>query len=87
MQRMEIKWSDIEAVIVDSEQLQLKPSKKTIEFIARDFEKVSPDVIFKLKQPVKAHLIMGMEKEFEQVSIKVDEPQRFIAKLKELLSF
>lgn len=87
MKRMEIKWSDIEAIIVDTEQLQLKPSKKTIEFIARDFEKVYPDVILRLKQPVKAYLIMGLEKEFEQVSIKVDEPERFIAKLKERLSF
>lgn len=85
MKRMEIKWTEIEAVIEDTEQLQQKPSKKTIEFIARDFEKVYPDVILKLKQPVKAHLIMGIEKEFEQVSIKVDEPQQFIAKLKEEL--
>ncbi len=87
MKRMEIKWTDIEAVIEDSEQLQHKPSKNAIEFIARDFEKVYPDVILKLKQPVKAHLIMGIEKEFEEVPLKVDETGPFIAALKKYLSF
>ncbi|MGG3467064.1 beta-carotene 15,15'-monooxygenase [Neobacillus pocheonensis] len=83
LKRMEIKWSDIEDVIDAPEYLQQKRSKQTIEFIARDFEEVHPDVILKLKQPVEATLIMGIKKEYSQVAIRVDEPNRFKEVLKE----
>ncbi|OZU89589.1 beta-carotene 15,15'-monooxygenase [Virgibacillus indicus] len=77
MKRMEIRWSDIEEVIDEPKMLQKKLSKDTIEFIARDFEEVHPDVILKLKYPVEATLFMGIKKQYNQVSIRVDDAERF----------
>ncbi|MCH6264634.1 beta-carotene 15,15'-monooxygenase [Neobacillus citreus] len=81
MKRMEIKWGDVEEVI--EAPLVGKRPKYTIEFIARDFEEVKPDVILKLKYPAEATLIMGIKKKYSQVAIRVDEPTRFINVLKE----
>ncbi|MCM3570834.1 beta-carotene 15,15'-monooxygenase [Neobacillus mesonae] len=83
MKRIEIKWSDIAEIIEEPEQLKQKLPKNTIDFIARDFEEVHPDVILKLKRPIEAVLILGMKKEFEQVAIRVDELAQFKAVLKE----
>ncbi|MUV36454.1 hypothetical protein JNUCC1_00256 [Lentibacillus sp. JNUCC-1] len=77
MKRMEIKWTDIEDIFDAPKDLKRKVSKDTIEFIARDFEQATPDVILKLKHPVKATFIMGLEKEYERVAIRVDDPRRF----------
>ncbi|AZU61913.1 beta-carotene 15,15'-monooxygenase [Neobacillus mesonae] len=85
MKRMEIKWTEIENLIENPEQLKQKLSKNTIDFIARDFDEVHPDVILKLKQPSPVTLIMGMKKEFDQVAIRVDEPLEFKALLREKL--
>ncbi|WP_231510884.1 beta-carotene 15,15'-monooxygenase [Bacillus sp. UNC438CL73TsuS30] len=85
MKKIEIKWSDIEEVFDDPEQLNKKRNKDTIEFIARDFEPVQPDVILKLKQPVEATLIMGIKKEYSKVAIRVDDPKRFKEVLKDNL--
>jgi len=85
MKRMEIRWEDIAEVIEEREKLEQKLSKDTIEFIARDFEKIYPTVILKLKQPVKATLLMGLKKEYEQVAIRVDNAERFKEVLKEKL--
>lgn len=85
MKRMEIRWEDIEEVIEDRSILERKPSKGTIDFVARDFEKVYPDVIIKLKHPVEATLLMGMKKKFKQVAIRVDEPEKFKDVLKSKL--
>ncbi len=86
MKRMEIQWDDIAEVIEEREKLEQKLSKNTIDFVARDFEKIYPTVLLKLKQPVKATLLMGIKKEYEQVAIKVDEAERFKAILKEKVS-
>ncbi|MED3561285.1 beta-carotene 15,15'-monooxygenase [Bacillus xiapuensis] len=82
IKRMEIKWFDIEEVIDEPEHLNEKRSKDTIEFMARDFEPVQPDVILKLKRPVEATLIMGMKKEYSKVAIRVDDPNKFKEVLK-----
>lgn len=74
MKRMEIKWSDIQEVIVDSEQLEQKIGDDTIDFVARDFEEVYPDVILKLKEPKEATLIMGIKKSYSKVAIRTDQP-------------
>lgn len=83
MKRMEIKYEDIEEIVEDSTVLEKKLSENTIDFVARDFEPVSPHVILKLKHPVKATLIMGMKKQYNQVAIRVDESDRFMRVLKE----
>lgn len=83
MKRMEIRWEDIAEVIEEREKLEQKLSKNAIEFAARDFEKIYPTVILKLKQPVKATLLMGIKKEYEQVAIRVDDAERFKEVLKE----
>lgn len=83
MKRMEIRWKDIESVIEDKEILEQKLSKQTIDFMARDFEKVIPTVILKLKNPLEATLLMGIKKKYEQVAIRVDDPERFKEMLKQ----
>jgi hypothetical protein len=83
--RMFIRWSDIEEIIDESEILKQKLSKDTIDFIARDFESVQPDVIFKFKEPVEASLIMGLKKKFNKVAIKVDDPLKFKEIIKEYM--
>lgn len=75
--RMEIEWPDVEEMIDDPVILQQKRSKQTIEFIARDFEEVYPHVILKLKQPVAATFLIGKKKEYTQVAIRVDDPNKF----------
>ena len=83
--RMEIQLNDIEELIVDTEVLEQKTSKTTIEFIARDFEKVYPDIILKLKFPVEATLFMGIKRKYKQVAIRLDNPQDFKKILKQQL--
>lgn len=83
MKRMEISWSDIEEIIDEPQVLKQKLANDTLDFMARDFEQVHPDVILKLKRPVQATLIMGMKKEYNRVAIRVDEPTRFKEVLKE----
>ena len=77
MKRMKVKWSDIDVIIDEPNLLTQKLSKNTIEFIARDFEAVHPNVILQLKHPINATLFMGINKEYEQVAIRVDEPNKF----------
>ena len=77
MKRMEIRWEDIEEIIEDRFLLEKRLPKSTIDFVARDFEKAYPDVIIKLKQPGEATLLMGMKKKYEQVAIRVDNPEKF----------
>lgn len=83
MKRMEIRWEDIEEVIEDRDVLEQKLSKNTIDFIARDIEKVYPSVLLKLKYPVEAMLFMGIKKEYEQVAIRVDDSEKFNGILKQ----
>ncbi|MRG85909.1 beta-carotene 15,15'-monooxygenase [Salinibacillus xinjiangensis] len=86
MKRMEIKWSDIQEVIDNPGQLEQKSPKNTIEFMAVDLEKVQPDVILRLKRPKKATLMMGISKEFDRVSVRVDDPNRFKRTIKDHLN-
>jgi hypothetical protein len=75
--RMEIKWSDVKEMIAPPKSGKFKPVKDMIEFIARDFEEVHPDFIIKLKHPREATFIMGIKKEYKQVALRLDEPERF----------
>ncbi len=77
MKRIKINMDNIEEIMDDPEVLQNKLPKNTIDFIARDFEEVNPHVILKLKRPTKAQLLFGLEKEFEYIAIRLDEPNRF----------
>ncbi len=43
--------------------------------MARDFEETFPDVILKLKHPVEATLTLGIMKPYDQVAIRLDEPE------------
>lgn len=78
MKRAEIEFEQIEEIIVDQEILQSKLPKGTLEFVARDFEQVYPDVLIKLKSPMKAPLVMGIEKEYSQIAIRTDSPGEFL---------
>lgn len=61
--------------------LKEKLSNDTIDFMARDLEKVYPDYILKMKQPVKVTLFMGIQKEYSNIAIRTDNPLQ----LKEIL--
>jgi hypothetical protein len=74
MKRAKIDYRNIEAIIEDPELLQKKLSKNTIDFVIRDFEKVYPDLILKMKSPQNVTLFMGIEKQYEFVAIKCDSP-------------
>ncbi|RKQ13771.1 beta-carotene 15,15'-monooxygenase [Ureibacillus endophyticus] len=78
MKRMEISWADIHEVITEQEELKQKLTKDTIDFLAKDFDEVTPNVILKLKQPIEATLALGLKKSYEKVAIKFDDLQRFI---------
>ncbi|SOC21091.1 hypothetical protein SAMN05880501_112112 [Ureibacillus xyleni] len=78
MKRMEINWADIEEVITDQNILKQKLTKDTLDFLARDFDEVKPNVILKLKKPTDATLAFGIKKQYEKVAIKFDDSQRFI---------
>ena len=58
------------------------PSKNTLQFVYKDFEKVDPQAIVHLHEPVEAIMFMGMKRNVTEFAIRVDEPE----KLKELLS-
>ncbi len=74
MKRAKIDYSNVECMIEDSAVLERKLTKDTIDFVIRDFEKVYPDVILKMKTPQKVILFMGFEKEYNYVAIKSDAP-------------
>jgi len=76
LKRMKVNIEDIAEVIDDPVLLQQKLPKNTIDFIARDLEDVSPHMIVKLKRPVKATFLMGIEKEYTSVALRVDEEER-----------
>ncbi|MFV5315222.1 beta-carotene 15,15'-monooxygenase [Priestia megaterium] len=83
--RMEISFKDIEEIIEDTHILQQKVPNTTIEFMARDFETVHPDLLLILKSPIEATLFMGIKKKYQQVVIRVDDPHRFKKLVKERL--
>lgn len=77
IKRMEVRWDDIDQVITDKDRLEQKLTNDTIEFIARDFDEVHPNIILKLKEPKQATLIMGIKKPYQKIAIKLDDFQRF----------
>lgn len=79
MKRMKVDLHHIKRVIDEPTLLQQKLSKDTIDFIARDFEDVSPHMILELKKPVKTTFIFGLEKEYKFIAIRADEPNRLKA--------
>jgi hypothetical protein len=82
---MEISFKDIEEIVEDTHILEQKIPNTTIEFIARDFEKVYPDLLLTLKFPIEATLFMGIKKKYQQVAIRVDDPHVFKKIVKERL--
>ncbi|TQR21555.1 beta-carotene 15,15'-monooxygenase [Psychrobacillus vulpis] len=57
------------------------PNKNTLQFVYKDFEKIEPQAIIRLHEPVEATMFMGIKKKATEFAIRVDEPQ----KLKDLL--
>ncbi|KNH20650.1 beta-carotene 15,15'-monooxygenase [Priestia megaterium] len=83
--RMEIPFRDIAEIVEDAHILEQKVPDTTIEFIARDFETVHPDLLLILKSPIEATLFVGIKKKYQQVAIRVDEPHAFKKIVKERL--
>ncbi|MDO6848105.1 beta-carotene 15,15'-monooxygenase [Priestia megaterium] len=83
--RMEIPFRDIAEIVEDAHILEQKIPNTTIEFIARDFEKVHPNLLLILKSPIEATLFMGIKKKYQQVAIRVDDPHAFKRIVKERL--
>ncbi|MCJ7989939.1 beta-carotene 15,15'-monooxygenase [Priestia sp. OVS21] len=83
--RMEIPFRDIAEIVEDAHILEQKIPNTTIEFIARDFETVHPDLLLTLKSPIEATLFMGIKKKYKQVAIRVDDPHAFKKIVKERL--
>ncbi|WP_375232428.1 beta-carotene 15,15'-monooxygenase [Priestia megaterium] len=83
--RMEIPFRDIAEIVEDAHILQQKIPNATIEFIARDFETVHPDLLLILKSPIEATLFMGIKKKYQQVAIRIDDPHAFKKIVKEHL--
>ncbi|MGM8215828.1 beta-carotene 15,15'-monooxygenase [Bacillaceae bacterium W0354] len=83
IKRMEIEWSNVEKIIDDRNELEKKLSKDTIDFIAKDFDDVTPTVILELKEPTEVMLLMRLRRKYKRVAIRVDEPTRFMKFLNE----
>ncbi|MEO4054780.1 beta-carotene 15,15'-monooxygenase [Solibacillus sp. CAU 1738] len=78
MKRTEIQLDQIAEIIVDQNVLQQKLSKHTAQFIAKDFETPKPSMLLKMKTPITVFHPFGMEKQYSEVAILVDEPTAFI---------
>lgn len=81
MKRAKIDYSNVECLVDDPTILENKLTKDTADFVLRDFEKVYPDLILKMKSPQKVIFFMGIEKEYNHIAIKSDSP----IELKELI--
>lgn len=85
--KMVISLDDIESITMDQHLLMQKINKKTtVDFIARDFEPVHPHLILELKKPCPATLLMGVDRVYSRVAIRLDEPIKFYQELQELIS-
>ncbi|GLC90567.1 beta-carotene 15,15'-monooxygenase [Lysinibacillus piscis] len=82
IKRVKIDLDNIEAILDNPELLTKKRSKDMVDFILRDFESVHPDFIVKLKKPVPVTFMMGIEREYQHIAIKSDDP----SELKSILS-
>lgn len=68
-------------MIKEVEWITTLPGKDALQFMYKDFEKVEPQVVIHLHEPIEATMFMGMKKSVTEFAIRVDEPE----KLKELL--
>jgi len=75
--RIKVSLSNIKEV----EWSAALPSKHTLQFVYKDFEKVEPQAIVRLHEPVEAVMFMGVKRKVTEFAIRVDEPE----KLKQLL--
>ncbi len=76
--RMVIPLAEIENIAwADEAANENLKAKGIIDFIARDFEEVTPQCVITFKQPLKATLFLGFEKSFLKAAIRVDDPVRF----------
>ena len=82
MKRMKVDLDNVKRIIDEPILLQQKLSKDTIDFIARDFEDGSPQMILEFKNPVTTTFIFGIEKEYQFIAIRADEPNRLKAVIK-----
>ena len=55
------------------------PSKNTLQFVYKDFEKIEPQAIVHLHEPVEAIMFMGMKRNVTEFAIRVDEPEKLKA--------
>ena len=83
MKRAKIDFANVAQLITDKEQLMQKRKKDTADFVIRDFEPVHPSVILKMKQPQVVTMMMGFEKTYNYVAIKVDDPALLLQLLRE----
>ncbi|WP_332645333.1 beta-carotene 15,15'-monooxygenase [Lysinibacillus sp. 54212] len=81
MKSAEISYDKIEEIITDKEILEQKLTTKTLQFIVRDFEPLQPQIILRMKEPITAVYYLGLKKQFKEVAIRVDDPQRFLQQL------
>jgi len=84
---MELSVDDIDSITIHKELLEEKIDQNTtIEFIARDFEPVHPDMILELKKPCQATLFFGFKKSYTRVALRVDNSASFYHALEERIS-
>jgi len=81
MKQTYIEYDNIEEIILNKVELQVKKRKDCVEFICRDFEEVFPQVILKMKEPQQVRMMYGIKKSYRFVAIKCDDPNLFIQKL------
>lgn len=85
--KMELSVDDIDSITINKELLKEKIDQKTtIEFIARDFEAVHPDMILELKRSCQATIFFGFKKSYTRVALRVDNPAPFYHALEERIS-
>lgn len=78
MKRTEIQLDQIAEIVIDQNVLQQKLPKQTAQFIMQDLETPKPNILLKMKSPVKVIMPFGLEKQYTEVAILVDEPKAFI---------
>lgn len=74
VKRVVIPIENIKTLIEEKSVLQGKLSKDTADFIIKDLEKVYPDIILELKEPVHVTYFLGYKKVYKRVAIRSDSP-------------
>lgn len=63
-------------MIKEVEWVNTVPKKDTLQFMYKDFEKVEPQVVIHLYEPIEATMFMGKKKYVTEFALRVDEPER-----------